>query len=308
MKNKIIPFLIVLVLLLLCSACSESGKETGTDPATDLPDPSRITAADRSTAENGTVPESAQAEESFPAFLSLTLRSSAGGPPFPGEDRSYSIKIKKDGPDYIGSLSKYGNMRARRLNEEDLLKIEQLLEEEKVADWNGFDIHETGLYDGYSISFVIEYRDGSRVSGSGYGQSPNNYNLVKTKLENILSPEEVYSDIILSLENGPILPAGTEVLKLKIFNNSSETVSFDRFFRLYRKQEEEWTLLPWKDDANVKEDRIELKETSAEVFSADLLDLLGSALSAGEYRIEWNVSAGGQEKIILAEFLATEEN
>ncbi|MBO4318705.1 MAG: hypothetical protein J5855_10615 [Mailhella sp.] len=307
MRDKRILFLILLSLLFLFSACSAAGKEKKTTPAATLPDSFWTRAADPSTSESSPIPDSAEEGTSSPGFSSLTLSVFAGGPPYPGEDLSYIIKIEQDGTDYIGSLSKYGNMRARRLKDEELLRIEQLLEEEKVTDWNGFDIHETGLYDGYSISFSLIYRDGSRISGRGYGHSPNNYFQVAAELEKILSAEDVYSDIILSLENGPVLPAGTEVLKLKINNHTYETVGFGRSFRLYRKQDDTWTPLPWKDGATVTADWIELMGYSAESFSVDIPYLFGSVLPAGEYRIEWTVSAGGRETKIAAEFLVLQK-
>ena len=306
MKKTLIPFIIAVTVLILFTACTKEGAvftDAETSPkevsAQTIPGQLTTNAADNTAAQSASDTEACR-------LVSLKLCVYAGGPPAEGEDLRYIIEIRKDGPDYLGSLNRYGKLYSRALHETELLRIESLLEDEKISEWDGYDIQETSLFDGFTISFVIDYSDGTRVSGKGYGHMPRNYSDVMDRLAEILEGETADPDIVLSLQNGPALPSGTDVISLQLENHSDSFAGYGRgSLTLYRYVEEEWRAYPWRDGATVTAEWIVTEPQSFSYLSFDIGYLCGVSLMEGEYRIEMQLSVDNLPKRVSAYFSVT---
>ena len=87
----------------------------------------------------------------------------------------YYVKIKPNG------IPEEETQEAK-VSEDDISKIIQTLNENKVVKWNNF--HESDKYvlDGDSFSFSLNTEDGIDISASGYMRWPDNYGEVRIML------------------------------------------------------------------------------------------------------------------------------
>ena len=67
----------------------------------------------------------------------------------------------------------------------DMLKIEEILNNNKVYKWDGFQKSDKYVLDGNSFSFWVYFDDEKDIHASGYMMYPDNYGKVETELENI---------------------------------------------------------------------------------------------------------------------------
>lgn len=72
------------------------------------------------------------------------------------------------------------------ISQEDMNKLEEILNEYKVARWNGFNESDRYILDGNSFHLNIDYRDGGYVTAYGYMKYPNNYFEAQKKIESYL--------------------------------------------------------------------------------------------------------------------------
>lgn len=277
MKTHIMAILLICVLIFPCACTNNAESRQSVTTQNQLPNDSQSPLG--STAESAIEPSSHRLQ-------SMLICLFAGGPLYPGEDREHSVEIQKDGTDYIGIQNKFGTMSARILSTDEMQQIDKILSEASVSEWDGYDIHETDLYDGFSVYFHIAYEDGAAVSGRGYGHEPHNYSNVLDQIESLIADPENRTGIVFSMEGGPVVEHDTMALSLKIFNNSDREIGYGRDFTLYRKTDGEWNVLKWRDGATQKADYVVLPPFSTNGYLVLIEELFGSALEAGEYRLE----------------------
>ena len=68
---------------------------------------------------------------------------------------------------------------------ETLDKARRVLETYDVASWAGFRGSDPNVLDGYSMSFQVEFVDGSRIEAFGENKFPKNYHDVFSELDDL---------------------------------------------------------------------------------------------------------------------------
>ena len=68
---------------------------------------------------------------------------------------------------------------------EILDQARRVLETYDVASWAGFRGSDPNVLDGYSMSFQVEFVDGSRIEASGENNFPENFNEVFSELDDL---------------------------------------------------------------------------------------------------------------------------
>ena len=68
---------------------------------------------------------------------------------------------------------------------ETLDQARRVLETYDVASWAGFRGSDPNVLDGYSMSFQVEFVDGSRIEASGENNFPKNFNEVFSELDDL---------------------------------------------------------------------------------------------------------------------------
>ena len=62
-------------------------------------------------------------------------------------------------------------------------EIKKLLDENKVNNWNGFNINFDELYDSTTIDFYMRFANGKEIQAHGYAVSPKNFYVVFKEFE-----------------------------------------------------------------------------------------------------------------------------
>lgn len=71
------------------------------------------------------------------------------------------------------------------MDAETLDKARRVLETYDVASWAGFRGSNPNVLDGYSMSFQVEFVDGSRIEAFGENKFPKNYHDVFSELDDL---------------------------------------------------------------------------------------------------------------------------
>lgn len=71
------------------------------------------------------------------------------------------------------------------VDEEVFDKARTILENYNVASWAGFCGYDPNALDGYSMSFQVEFVDGSRIEATGENQFPKNFDEVFSELDEL---------------------------------------------------------------------------------------------------------------------------
>ena len=71
------------------------------------------------------------------------------------------------------------------MDAETLDKARRVLETYDVASWAGFRGSDPNVLDGYSMSFQVEFVDGSRIEATGENQFPKNFDEVFSELDDL---------------------------------------------------------------------------------------------------------------------------
>ena len=71
------------------------------------------------------------------------------------------------------------------MDAETLDKARRVLETYDVASWAGFRGSNPNVLDGYSMSFQVEFVDGSRIEAFGENKFPKNYHDVFSELDGL---------------------------------------------------------------------------------------------------------------------------
>ena len=66
-------------------------------------------------------------------------------------------------------------------------KLENILINNKVNKWNGFNKKNKKVLDGNSFSISIKMKNGNEISASGYMKRPKNYKKVREELDNFFN-------------------------------------------------------------------------------------------------------------------------
>jgi len=64
-------------------------------------------------------------------------------------------------------------------------KVIDILEENKVHKWDGFDRKLTFIYDATSINFYMRFSNGREIQASGYATYPKNFYIVFEEIETL---------------------------------------------------------------------------------------------------------------------------
>ena len=75
------------------------------------------------------------------------------------------------------------------VKEPDLLpRLAQLIHEQQLVEWNGFDGKNANALDGNSFGFLAVYDQGGKIQAKGYIKMPKNYQKVRTAILEIFEP------------------------------------------------------------------------------------------------------------------------
>ena len=66
-------------------------------------------------------------------------------------------------------------------------KLLDIFNEYEIIKWDGFDRYAKDVLDGDSFSFYLKTKDGIKINASGYMLWPDNYRLVRDKIDNIFN-------------------------------------------------------------------------------------------------------------------------
>ena len=102
---------------------------------------------------------------------------------------SYDITIKDD--KYLVKIKDAGmpeeEAREYILNKEKIKELEEIINDNKVYRWNGFDKSDSSVMDGNSFSISIWDKNGDNISAHGYMMYPKNYGEITDKIESWFS-------------------------------------------------------------------------------------------------------------------------
>ena len=84
---------------------------------------------------------------------------------------------------YYGEASDKNKNIEKTIDSKYLGELEQILSNNNIAEWNGFDESEDGVLDGSGFTLKIEYDDGSSINAHGYMRYPDNYDKVRDELD-----------------------------------------------------------------------------------------------------------------------------
>lgn len=84
---------------------------------------------------------------------------------------------------FFGAVSEKDKNIEKTIDAKYLSELEQILRDNNISEWNGFDQSEDGVLDGSGFSMKIDYDDGSSISAHGYMKYPDNYDKVQDELD-----------------------------------------------------------------------------------------------------------------------------
>lgn len=94
------------------------------------------------------------------------------------KDKKYLVSIKPTGITEEETLKK-------EISPKEINKIEKILKENKIGNWNGFQKTDKNVLDGNSFSLSIRFTNNDSITASGYMKYPANYKKVKDELDKI---------------------------------------------------------------------------------------------------------------------------
>ncbi|MDR1795220.1 MAG: hypothetical protein LBR25_07480 [Erysipelotrichaceae bacterium] len=62
-----------------------------------------------------------------------------------------------------------------RISDKHLEELTELINDQKIYEWNGYAKYQQGIYDGYSFSLTAEYANGEVLHAEGYEMYPDDY-------------------------------------------------------------------------------------------------------------------------------------
>lgn len=100
-----------------------------------------------------------------------------------------SYRIRKEDDKYIATIKLYGvpEEEAKKvvISDEKINEIENILNKYKVIKWDGFKKSDSGVLDGDSFSFSLNYEDEKSIYAHGYMKWPENYREVRDELDKV---------------------------------------------------------------------------------------------------------------------------
>lgn len=93
-----------------------------------------------------------------------------------GEYNNYSLYTAKDGKVYVTAYStQFEEMEPVEVPAEILSGLDDVIEQNGVLKWDGFDKSDNNVMDGYGFSLEVGYENGTSLKASGYMKEPKNY-------------------------------------------------------------------------------------------------------------------------------------
>ena len=102
---------------------------------------------------------------------------------------AYEYEIKKTKDKFIfkaiGLNGRKLNVE-KEINENDLNKLETIINDNKIYKWNNFNEKDNQILDGSSFTLKINYENGKKIEANGYMKYPKNYDQSSKKLQEYL--------------------------------------------------------------------------------------------------------------------------
>ena len=92
------------------------------------------------------------------------------------KDKKYQVSIKPTG------ITEEETLKIE-ISPKEINKIEKILKENEIGNWNGFQKTDKNVLDGNSFSLSIRFTNNDSISASGYMKYPNNYKKVQAELD-----------------------------------------------------------------------------------------------------------------------------
>ena len=104
----------------------------------------------------------------------------------------YTLTHKDEG--WVATKSSFGVDDACEIVVDDafITKIKDILVENNVHRWDGFDKKLTYIHDASSVEFSMRFSDGKEIKASGYATYPKNFYTVFNEFKNLF--EELFSE------------------------------------------------------------------------------------------------------------------
>ena len=104
---------------------------------------------------------------------------------------SYQYKIQSKNNKILFSVDafdpKKGNINTNKeINNNQIYELNKIINENNIEKWNNFNKRDDNILDGYSFSINIKYKNGKKISASGYMKYPKNYNKAHNELKKFL--------------------------------------------------------------------------------------------------------------------------
>ncbi len=101
------------------------------------------------------------------------------------QDNLALLSINRTGP----LFSKGGDVK-KTVDGKYLDRLADIINENEVVKWDGFDRSDNGVLDGGGFVLKITYDDGKTIEAHGYMMFPDNYDVVSDKFEELFSEIE----------------------------------------------------------------------------------------------------------------------
>lgn len=79
------------------------------------------------------------------------------------------------------------DIKTKKLSDNDMKKIVNILNKNRVLSWKGFNKFDKNVLDGDSFHFYLRYNDDEKLSASGYMMYPDHYKNFKEELEGLFN-------------------------------------------------------------------------------------------------------------------------
>lgn len=90
----------------------------------------------------------------------------------------YNYDIQQEGSKYRLTATGYNGVELnvnKLITKNDVRKIKDIVNQQKIYEWNGFDKSDDSVMDGSSFSLEIVYLSGETITASGYMKYPKEY-------------------------------------------------------------------------------------------------------------------------------------
>ena len=74
----------------------------------------------------------------------------------------------------------------RDITESDMEKLNNIIKDNNIDSWDGFDESDDNVLDGYGFKLIVKYKNGDDIEAEGYMQYPDNYKKGDNALEEFL--------------------------------------------------------------------------------------------------------------------------